>query len=37
VHPDEVERRIASGRIKDGKSIAAFHLWRACGGGSHGR
>jgi ADP-ribose pyrophosphatase len=25
---DEVERRIADGRIEDGKSIAAFFLWR---------
>ena len=28
-HPDEVERWIAGGRIEDGKTIAAFALWKA--------
>ncbi len=37
VHPDEVQRRIATGQIKDGKTIAAFHLWRASRGSGHGR
>ncbi len=36
VAPAEVERRIVSGQIKDGKTIAAFHLWNALKGGSHG-
>ena len=29
--PDEIAARIAWGEIRDGKTIAAFHLWRAKG------